>query len=128
MAKLNDKAFPFLGGDIDLLKIGGTALVSVPQVCRQLGIDLKGQAALLREAEWAEAFQVFLPGSGEDELYISLHTLPMWLIHISVCEVADKHKHSFGEYLREAARTLDATFGPFLKDFCGSHGGCQKGE
>lgn len=105
----------FHGDDLDTVKTGDDAWVSVRRVCDALQISHEPQLAKLKSKPWATMTMIVTvaeDGRNREQAFVHLDSLPMWLATIEPSKVAPAARAKLVDYQRECARVLrDHFFG-----------------
>ena len=91
----------------------GTEWVAARHICEALGIDWSGQAAKLKNKNWA-VVEMFSTTAADGKNYqtsmVDRRTLTMWLATIDTNRVSEAARPTLEAYQLEAANALDAYF------------------
>ena len=91
----------------------GTEWVAARHICNALGIDWSGQAAKLKNKNWATVENISTVGAdgkNRDMAMVDRRTLTMWLATIDANRVGEAARPTLEAYQLEAANALDAYF------------------
>jgi len=91
----------------------GTEWVAARHICEALGIDWSGQAAKLKNKNWA-VVEMFSTTAADGKNYqtsmVDRRTLTMWLATIDTNRVSEAARPTLEAYQLEAANALDSYF------------------
>nr|WLJ25464.1 MAG: hypothetical protein [Corynebacterium phage HS01] len=91
----------------------GTEWAAARHICNALGIDWSGQAAKLKNKNWATVENISTVGAdgkNRDMAMVDRRTLTMWLATIDTNRVSEAARPTLEAYQLEAANALDAYF------------------
>ena len=91
----------------------GTEWAAARHICNALGIDWSGQAAKLKNKNWATVENISTVGAdgkNRDMAMVDRRTLTMWLATIDTNRVSEAARPVLEAYQLEAANALDAYF------------------
>lgn len=91
----------------------GTEWAAARHICNALGIDWSGQAAKLKNKNWATVENISTVGAdgkNRDMAMVDRRTLTMWLATIDTNRVSDLARPTLEAYQLEAANALDSYF------------------
>lgn len=91
----------------------GTEWAAARHICNALGIDWSGQAAKLKNKNWATVENISTVGAdgkNRDMAMVDRRTLTMWLATIDTNRVSEAARPTLEAYQLEAANALDSYF------------------